>query len=397
MAGRPRDRKAQIARASAEAFSALGYHGVTMEDIASRVGVSATALYRHYSGKYELFRGAVLSLGQQLVDATELADADDPGTDLRLLVAALTDTALASRESGGLYRWQGRFLSADDTRELNLQLHAVHRRVQRPLAALHPGMSSRERWTRSTAVLSIIGSIVDHHARLPAARIRTLLAELCMVIATSDLVVPADDAPPATPKRRAPESKYEALLAEAMRLFNEKGYRDTTVEEIAAAVGLPASGVYRHFARKSDLLAAPFRRATDWLSAEVVADTSTARDPEDALTTVIDTYVRRSFQHPELAYVYYTERLNMTVADRNVLRRQQRSIVDAWVEVVTGIRPEWTAAEARFAVHAAMALVIDIGRLTDYRGTAATRAMVSGLLDLTLLGRYRLRMALPAR
>ncbi|WP_319455582.1 MULTISPECIES: TetR/AcrR family transcriptional regulator [unclassified Mycobacterium] len=399
MAARPRDRKAQIARASAEAFSALGYHGVTMEDIASRVGVSATALYRHYSGKYELFRGAVLSLGQQLVDATELAGSDDdPRVDLGLLVAALADTALATRESGGLYRWQGRFLSDDDARELNRQLHAVHRRVQRPLAALRPGLSSRERWTRSTAVLSVIGSIVDHRARLPAARIKALLAELCMVIATSDLVVPADDAPPRVPpKRRTPESKYEALLDAAMRLFNEKGYRDTSVEDIAATVGLPASGVYRYFARKSDLLAAPFRRATDWLSAEVAADTSTARDPEDALTTVIDTYVKRSFQHPELAYVYYTERLNMSVADRNVLRRQQRSIVEAWVELVTGMRPEWTAAEARFAVHAAMALVIDIGRLTDYRDTAQTRAMVSGLLDLTLLGRYRLRMALPAR
>ena len=89
MAPRPRDRKAQIARASAEAFSALGYHGVTMEDIASRVGVSATALYRHYSGKYELFRGAVLSLGQQLVDATALpdpSDADDPRSELGRLV-----------------------------------------------------------------------------------------------------------------------------------------------------------------------------------------------------------------------------------------------------------------------------------------------------------------------
>ena len=74
MARRPPDRKAQIARASAEAFSALGYHGVTMEDIASRVGVSATALYRHYSGKYELFRGAVLSLGRSIANVEELVD-----------------------------------------------------------------------------------------------------------------------------------------------------------------------------------------------------------------------------------------------------------------------------------------------------------------------------------
>ena len=401
MAPRPRDRKAQIARASAEAFSALGYHGVTMEDIASRVGVSATALYRHYSGKYELFRGAVLSLGQQLVDATAMAEvsgADDPREELGRLVAALADTALANRESGGLYRWEGRFLSADDQAELNRQVRTVHQRIQRPLAALRPGLSSRERWTCSTAVLSVIGSIVDHRAKLPAARIRALLAELTMVIATSELVVPADDGPPRVAPSRPPRrSKYEALLDESMRLFNEKGYRDTSVEEIAAAVGLPASGVYRYFARKSDLLAAPFRRAADWLSAELAADASTARNPEEAVTTVIDAYVGQSFARPELAYVYYTERLNMTVADRNVLRRLQRSTVEKWVELVAAVRPEWTAADARFAVHAAMALVVDIGRLTDYRDTAQTRAMVSGLLDLTLLGRYRLRMALPAR
>ncbi len=77
---RPKDRKAQIARASAEAFSTLGFYGVSMEAIASRVGISAAALYRHYSSKYELFRDAVLSLGQQLVDCTAFADDAAPTT-----------------------------------------------------------------------------------------------------------------------------------------------------------------------------------------------------------------------------------------------------------------------------------------------------------------------------
>src|SRR3954447_11987421 len=89
---RPKDRKAQIARASAEAFSELGYYGVSMETIAARVGISAAALYRHYSCKYELFRDAVLSLGQQLVDCTAFADdawSDDPQQTLRRLIAAL--------------------------------------------------------------------------------------------------------------------------------------------------------------------------------------------------------------------------------------------------------------------------------------------------------------------
>src|SRR6476619_4986128 len=84
---RPKDRKAQIARASAEAFSTLGYYGVSMETIAKRVGISAAALYRHYSSKYELFRDAVLNMGQQLVDATAFADEGDPELTLRRLVS----------------------------------------------------------------------------------------------------------------------------------------------------------------------------------------------------------------------------------------------------------------------------------------------------------------------
>jgi hypothetical protein len=110
---------------------------------------------------------------------------------------------------------------------------------------------------------------------------------------------------------------------------------------------------------------------------------------------VIDSYVGRSFDLPELAYVYYTEKLNLPTEDQAVLRSMQRSTVESWVEIVAAVRSDWTVAEARFAVHAAMALVVDIGRLTEYGDSA--RAMLSGLLDLTLLGRYRLRMALPAK
>jgi AcrR family transcriptional regulator len=412
MAPRPKDRKTQIARASADAFSALGYHGVTMEDIASRVGISATALYRHYSGKYELFRLAVLNLGQQLVDATAFADdfdaeavTADPWRHLDALVAALTHTALANRESGGLYRWEARFLSADDQAELNRQLRTVHRRIQRPLAVLHPDRTSRERWVGSTAILSVLGSIVDHRARLPVARTRTVLGELARVIATAELAAPVDEPQVRRPppglatqsKYLSAQSKYEALLDESMRLFNERGYRETSVEEIAATVGLPASGVYRYFGRKSDLLAASFRRAADWLSAELGSVAAVASDPEEALTRVIDAYVARSFDRPELDYVYYTERLNMTVADQNVLRILQLSTVESWVQLVVAVRPEWAPADARFAVHAAMALVIDMGRLNGYRDTAPARDLVGGLLDLTLLGRYRLRATLTAR
>jgi AcrR family transcriptional regulator len=390
---RPKDRKAQIARASGEAFSALGYYGVSMETIAARVGISAAALYRHYSSKYELFRDAVLNLGQQLVDSTEIAEevTGDPALTLRRLVSALIDTAMANRESAGLYRWEGRYLRGDDQATLNAQMRTVHHRIQGPLTAIRPELTSRQRWTLSTAALSVIGSVVDHRAKLPAIQVRALMADLADTVLAADLPDVADNVveqrPPVVTLTETP--KYEALLIESMRLFDLKGYRDTSMEDIATAVGMPASGIYRYFSGKSNILAAAFRRAADRLSAELSAIMSAVPDREEALTTVMDAYVTRSFAQPELDYVYYTERLNMTAADQKILRNMQRANVESWVDLVVYVRPEWTPGQARFAVHAAMSLVIDLGRLMRYENSPQNRAIVERLLDLTLLGRER--------
>jgi AcrR family transcriptional regulator len=398
---RPKDRKAQIARASAEGFSELGYYGVSMETIAKRVGISAAALYRHYSSKYELFRDAVLNLGQQLVDCTEFADEADGDAELtmRRLVSALIDTAMANRESGGLYRWEGRYLRGDDQATLIAQMRSVHHRIQRPLMAIRPELTSRQRWTLSTAALSVIGSIVDHRAKLAAIQVRALLADLADTVLAAELPDVESAAAEVSPAVAsvAETPKYEALLNESMRLFNLKGYRDTSMEDIAAAVEMPASGIYRYFSGKSDILAAAFRRAADRLSEEMLEIVATTPDREEALTSVIDAYVLRSFDRPELDYVYYTERLNMTAGDQKILRNLQRANVESWVELVVSVRPDWTPGQARFAVHAAMSLVIDLGRLMRYDNSAPVRAVVERLVDLTLLGRYRLRAALPAK
>lgn len=399
---RPKDRKAQIARAAAEAFSEHGYHGVSMEAIAARVGISAAALYRHYAGKYELFRGAVLGLGGQLVDGTadldgtsdlDGADDEDARQQFDALVGALVDVALANRTSGGLYRWEGRYLDDADQAQLLAQIGTVHDRIHRPLARLRPGLTRRQYLTLSTAVLSVVGSIVDHRAKLPAASARELLIELAAAVAAvelSDEPVPAE--PPAASRAPAPDpSTYEALLRESLTLFHRHGYRDTGMEDIASAVGIPASGIYKYFSGKGDILAAVFRRASDRVSGELATVVASAADPHEALSAVIDSYVARTFDQPELEYVYYTERLNMSAADQRIVHDLQRSVVESWVELVVAVRPQWSPAQARFAVHAAMALVIDLGRLQRHPDAAQARAVVNRLVEAVLLGDYRLR------
>ena len=46
----------------------------------------------------------------------------------------------------------------------------------------------------------------------------------------------------------------EKILQEASRLFSTKGYAATGVEEIAAAVGIKAASLYKHYRNKSNAI-----------------------------------------------------------------------------------------------------------------------------------------------
>ncbi|WP_424385211.1 TetR/AcrR family transcriptional regulator [Mycobacterium sp.] len=396
MRRRPKDRKAQIARASAESFSALGYHAVSMEAIAAKVGISAPALYRHYASKYDLFRGAVLALGQQLVDCTDFADAEpmaaDPAATLDRLVEALIDVTLANRESGGLYRWQARYLHSEDQSTLMDQLRVVNRRIQRPLMVIRPTLTSSHRWMLSSGLLSVIGSIVDHRVALPPDEIHALLAQAASALLHAELPKPADalSRPASWRIFESDTGVYEALLQASMALFNAKGYPETSMAEIASAVGIPVSGIYRYFPGKCDILSTGLRRAADRVSGRLSAILTGLAEPRQMLTLLIEAYVATSFANPDLAAIYYTERVNLTRVDQELLRSVQRSTIDAWMRLLASARPTLTPTQARILVHAAMALVVDVGRLVHYGhpadNSAYPQACVRKLMGATLFG-----------
>ena len=59
-----------------------------------------------------------------------------------------------------------------------------------------------------------------------------------------------------TGARMAGEERRHQILAVAVRLFSERGFRGTTTKEIAQAAGVSEAMVFRHFATKQELYAA---------------------------------------------------------------------------------------------------------------------------------------------
>ncbi|WP_107659426.1 TetR/AcrR family transcriptional regulator [Nocardia suismassiliense] len=386
---RPKNRRAQIAAASAAAFGALGYHGVSMEDIASGLGISSAALYRHYPSKYALFREELLRVGRAMTEAVELpaeAAAWSPDQRLRHVLDALITVTIENRPTITLVRWEGRYLEPDDVTTLDDQQLTVLGALGSQLAELRPELSEDDTRVLRMALLSTITSIADHHATLPAKSLARLLGSACQPIVGAQL--PAEQ--PAEPLQvvEIPDSfKHELLLRKAVELFHERGYPNVSVEDIATAAGLSAaSAVYRFYRGKSDLLAAAFRRAAERVSGAVGPAVASASSPEGALTTLIDQYVAGSFAERALTYVYFTEFQHVPAEERAVLRNIQRLSVEEWARLLREVRPELSPAEARFLIHAAFALVVDLGRAFDNQPMAA-QGRVRLLMQLILFGR----------
>jgi AcrR family transcriptional regulator len=78
-------------------------------------------------------------------------------------------------------------------------------------------------------------------------------------------------------------STRERIVAEALRLFAERGYAATSVAEIEAASGLSpgAGGLYRHFRSKEEVLAAAVREHITRTSKQITATFQQAAGLQD--------------------------------------------------------------------------------------------------------------------
>jgi AcrR family transcriptional regulator len=94
-----------------------------------------------------------------------------------------------------------------------------------------------------------------------------------------------------TQRQRLPvEERRELVLEAAGRLFGERGYEATRIEDIAAAAGVTKPIVYRHFASKRDLYLALLDRHRDDLPG-FVASMPSAGTAEERLRAVLDVWL----------------------------------------------------------------------------------------------------------
>ena len=375
---RPADRRRLIVDAAAKAFSDGGYHAVRLDDIADAVGISAPALYRHFPNKYALFAETTAVLAQSLRSALDAAEADGDD-ELRDLLVAITAASFENRRTGGLYRWESRYLEPADLDIVRDVVVHQHRRVRAAARRLRPDLGDADAKLIVAAMTSVAASPTTHRSSLPAREVTPLIADAAIDLLEVDLPDPVEPPAPAC-HGLAPAAKREVILTEAINLFAARGFRDVTIEDIAHAANLPASGVYRHFPSKVAILEAAFWRATDRVTTAISDALAGATTPHEALVGMVRRYVRLTCSSTDLISVYETEIGHATPGARNALRNQQRITVEEWATWMSRERADLPITHARFLVHAALNVVTDLSRLRPQPSPERIEALSARIL-----------------
>jgi AcrR family transcriptional regulator len=114
-------RERQMLDAAVQVFSAHGYHGASMDEVAELAGVSKPLLYLYLGSKEKIFSACIAREADRLVDtigAAVRAEVADPGERLWLGLAAFFGFVADHRASWTVLYQQGRALSGDVAEQL---------------------------------------------------------------------------------------------------------------------------------------------------------------------------------------------------------------------------------------------------------------------------------------
>ena len=159
------------------------------------------------------------------------------------------------------------------------------------------------------------------------------------------------------------------------------------MDDIGAAAGVTGPALYHHFAGKEAMLAAALNPVSESLLAGGRARVAeNAGDPAAALAALVQFHVDFALANPAVITLHLHELDRLPEEPRREIRRLQRLYVEVWVAVLTTLRAELAAAEARVLAHAAFGLM----NSTPFQSVEVERERTAALLRAATLAALQL-------
>lgn len=187
MTGRTRDpaRKERILTAAADLVARNGFTGVSMEEIGGAVGITASAIYRHYDSK----TAVLVAMFDRVIDRL-LADAQkiaaepdaDPAAALARLVDGQIDFVVGDRDVAQVYYREVANLPEADRRRLRRKQRLYLEEWVHLHTELRAGLDDAAARALVHGAIGVIQSALQYSPALPEDRLRPLLRDAALAV-----------------------------------------------------------------------------------------------------------------------------------------------------------------------------------------------------------------------
>ncbi len=160
-----------------------------------------------------------------------------------------------------------------------------------------------------------------------------------------------------TGTKRRPYRRDE-ILAAAVKLFHERGYHATGMDDIGAEAGISGPAIYRHFKGKEEILEVLLLDAAQTGLEAAHEVVRSAPSPRQALERLVHHYVDTIAANPALAFVGVYERRTLSAETRAKMDRLERLHLEEWLHALLLLRPELHDGEARIMIRAVHGMAV---------------------------------------
>lgn len=129
-------------------------------------------------------------------------------------------------------------------------------------------------------------------------------------------------------------SNKPRILEAATDLFSRKGFRATTVRDIAEAAGMVSAGLYAHIATKEDLLVEIVREAAEEFEQALAPLVGLPLPPAEKLRRAVRAHLEVVTQSPARARVFLDEWQALSPARRESVQRWRERYEAHWAAIL---------------------------------------------------------------
>lgn len=129
-----------------------------------------------------------------------------------------------------------------------------------------------------------------------------------------------------------PQTNKDKIIKVAIDLFSTRGFKGTSIRDIAHAMGMSISNIYHYFGNKEGLWLAILECSAKGIVEKLQQVSDLEMEPLARFKLLVGTHVSRSKNHKKEAKIFFIDEEHLTPEGNKINQRLQREILNIYIK-----------------------------------------------------------------